>query len=149
MPTSISLVFLITMALIMTDSGMTNRFAVGVAKLTGRFYPLFAPFFGVLGSFITGSNTNSNVIFGQFQYTVAQALGVSGAIMCGVQSIAGSIGVSMGPTTVLMGASAAKLVGLEAVIYKKVMGFTLLIALVLGILNYLLLTQFGFSIGGV
>lgn len=148
-PTSISLMLLITMALIMMDSGMTNRFAVSVASLTGTLYPLFAPFFGVLGSFITGSNTNSNVIFGQFQYTVAQALGVSGAVMCGVQSIAGSIGVSIGPTTVLMGASAAKLTGQESLIYKKVIGFTLFIALALGIVNYLLLIHFGIHIGGV
>lgn len=147
--TSVSLVFLITMALVMMDSGMTNELAVSVARITGRFYPVFAPFFGVLGSFITGSNTNSNVIFGKFQLSVAETLGVSGAVMCGVQSIGGSIGVSMGPTTVLMGTSSAKLVGQESLVYKKVMGLTLLIALVLGIVNYVLLTHFGLTIGGV
>ena len=148
-PTSISLMFLIMMALIMMDSGMTNQFAISTAKLTGKFYPIFAPFFGVLGSFITGSNTNSNVIFGKFQYSVAQTIGVSGAVMSGAQSIGGSVGVSMGPTTVLMGCSAAKLVGQESLVYRKVMGFTLLTALALGIMNYLLLIQFGFSVGAM
>lgn len=148
-PTSVSLMFLIVMALIMMDSGMTNQFAVSIAGLTGSFYPLFAPFFGVLGSFITGSNTNSNVIFGRFQYSVAQSIGVSETVMCGAQSIGGSVGVSVGPTTVLMGCSAAKLVGEESKVYRRVLALTLLTALALGIVNYLLLIQFGFSVGAV
>ncbi|MGI6357535.1 MAG: L-lactate permease [Bacillota bacterium] len=147
--TSISLMFLIIMALIMMDSGMTNQFAVSIAGLAGSYYPLLAPFFGVLGSFITGSNTNSNVIFGRFQYSVAQSIGVSETVMCGAQSIGGSVGVSMGPTTVLMGASAAKLVGEESLVYRKVLIPTLLTALALGIVNYLLLIQFGYSVGAM
>ena len=148
-PTTISLLCLITMALIMMDSGMTNELANGTAEISGRFYPFFAPLFGVLGSFITGSNTNSNVLFGQFQYSIARTLGVSAAIMCGSQSIGGSVGVAAGPTTVLMGATASKLVGQESLIYKKVFGITILISLVLGVLNFILLEVLGLSIGGI
>ena len=148
-PTSISLLCLISMALVMMDSGMTNQLAEGAASLSGRFYPLFAPFFGVLGSFITGSNTNSNVLFGRFQYTIAQSLGVSAAIMCGVQSMSGSIGVATGPATVLMGASASQLTGQESLIYRKVFGITLLIVFIFGIVNYILLEIMMLNIGGM
>ncbi len=148
-PTSISLVFLITMALIMMDSGMTHQLALSISKITGKYYPLFAPLFGVLGSFITGSNTNSNVIFGKFQLSVAETLGVNGAIMSGLQSISGSIGVSLGPTNILMASSAIKLAGQESQIYKKVMGPVLITALVMGILNYLMLMVFKINIGGL
>lgn len=146
-PTSISLMFLIMMALVMMDSGMTSLFATTVASLTGQYYPLIAPLFGVLGSFITGSNTNSNVIFGKFQYSVAQAIGVNETVMCGAQSIGGSVGVSMGPTTVLMGCSAAKLVGQESLVYRRVLWLTLGTALALGVTNYLLLYVFGVAVG--
>lgn len=146
--TSISLVFLITMALVMMDSGMTNALALNVAKITGGLYPLFAPLFGILGSFITGSNTNSNVIFGKFQMSVATALGVNAYVMSGLQSISGSIGVSLGPTTILMASSASGLNGQESKIYQKVIKPVLLTALILGIINYLILMVFKLNIGG-
>ncbi len=146
--TSISLVFLITMALVMMDSGMTNALALNVANLTGGLYPLFAPLFGILGSFITGSNTNSNVIFGKFQMSVATALGVNAFVMAGLQSISGSIGVSLGPTTILMASSASGLNGQESKIYRKVLKPVLLTAAILGIINYILLVVIKINIGG-
>lgn len=147
--TTITLVFLITMALVMMDSGMTSTLALKVSELTGGLYPLFAPLFGVLGSFITGSNTNSNVIFGKFQMSVATALGVNAYVMSGLQSISGSVGVSLGPTTILMAASASGLTGHESEIYKRVIKPVLLTALLMGVLNYLLLFVFRINIGGV
>jgi len=137
--TTITLFFLIGMALIMMDSGMTATLAASVAALTGNVYPLVAPYFGVLGSFITGSNTNSNVIFGKFQVSIAENLGINPYIMAGLQSIAGSVGVSIGPTNILMAASASGLTGKESDIYGKVLKPVLLIALVLGVVNLLLL----------
>jgi len=137
------------MALVMMDSGMTNAFALNVTRITGGLYPLFAPLFGILGSFITGSNTNSNVIFGKFQMSVATALGVNAFVMSGLQSISGSIGVSLGPTTILMASSASGLNGQESKIYRKVLKPVLLTAAVLGIINYILLVVIKVNIGGV
>lgn len=144
MGTTITLGFLIPMAVIMMDSGMIRTMAESVAKATGEFYPLFAPFIGVLGAFITGSNTNSNVIFGNFQETVAMTLGVNTATMCGLQSISASAGCSIAPTTVLLGTTAGKINGQEHVIYRKLMGISLGVAGVLGIFNYIILKGFIF-----
>jgi len=141
-PATLALLALGNMSLIMNDSGMTILLANNVADITGRFYPLAAPFFGVLGSFLTGNNTNSNILFGSFQYAIAQRLDVSGAVMSAVQSISGSIGVAIGPTLVLMGALASKLEGQESQIYRKLIGIILIVALVMGIVNFLLL-EFG------
>ncbi|MCL2401857.1 MAG: L-lactate permease [Oscillospiraceae bacterium] len=138
-PATIALLFLGSMSLIMKDSGMTHHLAYQVADVTGRFYPLSAPFLGVLASFLTGNNTNSNVLFGYFQHTIAGRLDVSSAVMSAVQSISGAVGVSIGPTLVLMGATATKLTGQESQIIKKLIGIVLLIALVMGIANFILL----------
>jgi lactate permease len=145
--TTISLVFLITMALLMMDSGMTNTLSLKVAEITGKLYPLFAPLFGIVGSFITGSNTNSNVIFGKFQVSVANTLGINQFIMAGVQSIAGSIGVSLGPTTILMASSASGLAGQESKIYNNVIKPVILTSILMGILNYFFLVVFEINIG--
>ncbi len=133
--TTLSLFFLIPMALVMMDSGMIEKLAGEAAGVTGRLFPLVSPLIGVLGSFITGSNTNSNVIFGSFQQSVAQKLAVSELIMCAAQSIGASVGCSLGPTQVLLGTTSAKLEGQEHLVYRKILFITLGIALVLGVVN--------------
>lgn len=137
-PTTITLVFLLMTALLMMDSGMTQQLAETTAALSGKSYPLFAPFIGLLGAFITASNTNSNIIFGNFQETIALAIGANTAYICGVQSIGASIGGSIGPTTVLLAAAAAKLQGRESEIYNKTLLPTLLIVLALGVQSYIM-----------
>jgi lactate permease len=138
-PSTVALLALGNMSLIMMDSGMTHRLAYDVADLTGRAYPVFAPFFGVLASFLTGNNTNSNVLFGAFQVAIAERLAVSTAVMTAVQSISGSVGVSIGPTLILMGAIASNQKGQESLILKKLIPLVLLIALVMGIVNFIFL----------
>lgn len=76
--TAITIVSLITMASVMNYSGMINTIAIGLAALTGRLYPLFAPFIGAIGTFVTGSDTSSNILFAKLQVNVAQKLGMTG-----------------------------------------------------------------------
>lgn len=137
--TTVTLVLLLVTAQIMMDAGMINNLAVFLAKVTKGFYPLVAPFIGLLGAFVTGSNTNSNVIFGNLQETAAQALGISTAITCAVQSIGASVGGAIGPTTVALGATAAQAVGKEPDIYAKTLWPTLIAAACLGLVNMLLI----------
>ena len=56
---------------------MTNALALALVSLLGPAYPLFAPLIGALGTFLTGSATSANVLFGNLQYSAAQSLGVS------------------------------------------------------------------------
>jgi len=143
-PASLALLALGSMSLVMMDSGMTNRLAYDTAELMGRAYPLISPLFGVLGSFLTGNNTNSNVMFGQFQYVIAYRLGVSTAMMASAQSIAGGLGVAIGPSAVLMGALAGGMQGKESVLFKKLIPIVVVIALAMGVVNLILL-EFGIS----
>ena len=137
--TTITLVLLLIMAQIMMDSGMINNLAVFLVTVTRGFYPFVAPFIGLLGAFVTGSNTNSNVLFGSLQETAASTLGVSTAIICAVQSIGASIGGGIGPTTVALGATAAQVIGQESEIYKKTLKPILIGAAVLGLADIMLI----------
>jgi len=134
-PATLALLALGNMSLIMMDSGMTDHLAHATASLTGAVYPLFAPFIGVLGSFLTGNNTNANVLFGAFQHTIAVQLNVNTAIMTAVQSMTAGVAVSVGPTLILMGALASDQKGVESTILKKLLPIVLLIALVMGVIN--------------
>ena len=140
-PTTVTIVFLLNMAVIMMDSGMISEIAEFLVSVTKQLYPLAAPFIGLLGAFVTGSNTNSNIIFGSLQETASSSLGMSVAIMCAVQSIGASVGCAIGPTTVSLGSTAAQIQGEESQIYKKTLIPIIGTAFVLGIVNFLILNN--------
>ncbi len=130
-PTSVGISTMVMMALVMSDSGMTNLIAEGVAAAFGNYYPLASPFIGNLGTFITGSNTNSNIMFGALQYEIATLLGKSTVFIAAAQSVGGSLGVAMAPSTIMMGAANVGMTGKENIILSKTIKYCLLnIALV-------------------
>ena len=137
LPTSIGIATMVMMALIMNDTGMTLLLAQGVAQVFGGFFPFVSPFVGVLGSFITGSNTNSNIMFGALQFETASVLGKSGALMAAAQSVGGSLGVSMAPSTILIGATNVGMSGRENEIMSTTIKYCLLNTALVGITTYL------------
>lgn len=134
-PTEVTLLFLLCTASIMMDSGMTRILSTGVVELTGRGYSFMASVIGMLGAFITGSNTNSNILFGSLQETAALSLGMAPALMCAVQSISASVGGAIGPTTTALVAAAAGKSGQEIEIYRYTLLPTVAAAVVLGLVN--------------
>jgi len=139
-PTSVALLFLVSIAVMMIDSGMIEQIAVSLASATGDVYPLFAPFIGILGAFITGSSTNSNIIFGSLQEVAANTLGMSTARMCAAQAIGASVGASISPTMIALTIVAANVQGQESHVYKKIIIPVLITILILGIANFILIS---------
>ncbi|WP_371367980.1 Glycolate permease GlcA [Sporomusa rhizae] len=132
-PTSIGITTMVMMALIMNDTGMTSLLAQGIAEATGVLFPIFSPFIGVLGAFLTGSNTNSNVMFGALQFETAKVLGISTVVMCAVQSVGGSVGCSIAPSKVLIGSATVGLEGRESEIMNRTIPYCIIISLLVGI----------------
>jgi lactate permease len=93
------------MAVTMQHAGMTQLLATAMSSATGRYFPLVSPFIGALGAFMTGSNTNSNVVFASLQQTTAVALGLSVPLILAAQTAGGAIGGSFAPAKVIVGAS--------------------------------------------
>ena len=59
-------------------SRMITAIASGLVAVTGDFYPLVAPMIGAIGTFVTGSDTSSNILFAKLQAHVANQLGMTG-----------------------------------------------------------------------
>ncbi|MBQ4159506.1 MAG: amino acid carrier protein, partial [Clostridia bacterium] len=76
-PSSIAVLALVIMSKIMSGTGQTVVLANGIAATLGNAYVALAPFIGMLGSFMTGSNMSSNILFGSFQTATAEILGVN------------------------------------------------------------------------
>ena len=73
-------------------NGMLTEMAIVVARLSGPFYPLFSPFVGALGAFLSGSATVSNILFSSLQFETAFFLGLPEVLIVSLQVIGGAIG---------------------------------------------------------
>ena len=131
--TTLSVLAMVAMAVVMADTGMTVLLAQGIARVSGPFFPLASPFIGLLGAFMSGSNTSSNVMFGLLQVETARALGIGSVTIASVQSIGGSVGSSMAPAKVVVGATVAGLGGEVRGIFRLVVPYVLALTLLAGI----------------
>lgn len=102
---TIGIFTLVAMATTMTHAGMTQLLAEALSAVSGPLYPFISPFIGALGAFMTGSNTNSNVVFGGLQETTAVALSISIPIILAAQTAGGAIGSAFAPAKVVVGCS--------------------------------------------
>ena len=138
MATSVGVGTMVMMALVMADTGLTSLLAEGIAKASGPVFPLVSPFIGLLGSFMTGSNTNSNVLFGVLQVETARSLGIGSVTMASVQSIGASVGSSMAPAKVLVGAALTGLAGREHEIMRLVVPYVFGLVALIGVMALVL-----------
>ena len=74
------------------DGSMIVVLADGTAAVFGPAYPFVAPVVGLVGSFVTGSITVSNVTFAAFQFEIGTTLGLSTTVLLAGQSIGAAVG---------------------------------------------------------
>ncbi len=139
---SVGVATMVMMALVMTDTGMTVLLGRTIAGGTSVLFPVFGPYIGVLGTFMTGSNTNSNVMFGALQLETARSLDIGSVTISSAQSIGGSLGSAMAPAKVLVGTAIVGLSGRDHEVLRKTIPYTLIIVLLVGIQSWILINIF-------
>ncbi|MCY3715986.1 MAG: L-lactate permease [Chloroflexi bacterium] len=119
---TVSILALVAMAALMTHTGMTQIIARGISEtVSAQVYPLFAPFIGALGAFMTGSNTNSNVVFGALQQETALLLGLTVPIVLAGQTAGASLGSVLAPAKIIVGCSTVGLGGEEGPVIRRML----------------------------
>ncbi|WP_094606786.1 L-lactate permease [Sporomusa silvacetica DSM 10669] len=136
-PSAIAVIGLIAMSKVMDETGQTTVLAQGVAAVTGGVYPMLSPFIGLLGTFMTSSNLSSNILFGSFQQQVAQMLQIDKAPLLAAQTVGGAIGSIIAPSKILLGTTAAGMLGREGEVISKVIGGAMLLCAVFGVVIYI------------
>ena len=120
--TTVSILALVAMAALMTHTGMTQMIARGISEtVSAQLYPLFAPFVGTIGALMTGSNANSNVVFGALQQETAALLGLSVPVILAGQTAGGSLGSVLAPAKIIVGCSTVGLSGQEAPVIRRML----------------------------
>lgn len=138
MPSGIAVIGLVIMSKIMSGTGQTVVLANGIANVLGKVYVVFAPFVGLLGTFMTGSNMSSNILFGDFQMQTSALLDVNAAAVLGAQSAGGAIGSAVSPSKIILGTTTANILGSEGAVMKKIIGITVPATIVIGGILYVL-----------
>jgi lactate permease len=136
MPSGISVIGLVIMSKIMDGTGQTAVLAEGIANVLGKVYVILAPFVGMLGTFMTGSNMSSNILFGGFQVTTANLLGVEASPVLGAQSAGGAIGSAISPSKIILGTTTANILGSEGEVLKKLMALAITCTIAIGLIAF-------------
>jgi L-lactate permease len=129
----LTIAFILGIAYVMNYSGMTSSLAIALSK-TGFIFPFVAAFLGWLGVFLTGSDTSSNTLFGPLQAQTAQQLGLSPILTAGTNSSGGVMGKMISPQNLSVGAAGVNKVGAEGTIFRRVIGYSLILTSAMGIL---------------
>lgn len=124
---SIGILTMVGMAVMMENSGMTQLLAEGISKGVGDAFPVAAPLIGALGAFMTGSNTNSNVVFAAMQQQTALILNFSPPVILAAQTAGGAIGSLFAPAKVIVGCSTVNLGGREGEVLRDAILYGLVI----------------------
>lgn len=135
--TIITVVSIVILAKVMVYSGMVGSIAETLAYVSGAFYPLIAPLLGAVGTFITGSDTSSNVLFGNLQKQAALSLEMSPEWLAAANAAGATAGKMISPQSISIAASAADLTkNDEGRILRTTIGYCLVYVILMGILIY-------------
>lgn len=136
--TIITVCSLIALSSVMDFGGMIAVLGLALATLTGSLYPLFAPTVGCLGTFLTGSDTSSNILFGKLQASVAHATGADPSWLAAANTAGATGGKIISPQSIAVATSSCGLQGQEGAIMKKAIPFALMYIAVAGLMVYFL-----------
>ena len=122
----ITVMAVLGLAYVMNLSGQTTSLGVWLAGSGGAF-ALISPILGWIGVAVTGSDTSSNSLFGALQVQAATKAGLDPVLMAAANSSGGVLGKMVSPQNLAIAAAAVGLSGSEGVIFRKVIGWSLLL----------------------
>ena len=120
--------------------GFTTRYSgsdstMGLAfASTGKLFPFFSALLGWLGVALTGSDTSSNVLFGNLQKVSAGALGLNPILTAATNSSGGVMGKMIDAQSIVVASVATNQQGEEGNILRYVFWHSLVLACLVGVL---------------
>jgi lactate permease len=126
----VTVMAVLALAYVMNQSGQTGTLGRWLAG-AGDAFAFLSAMIGWLGVAITGSDTSSNALFGALQVTAAEDAGLSPTLMAAANSSGGVLGKMISPQNLAIGAAAVGLAGGEGDIFRRVIGWSLILMLVM------------------
>lgn len=123
-------------AYVTNASGMSTAMGMILAK-TGVLFPFFSPILGWLGVFITGSDTSSNLLFGNMQQVTANSIGMDPVLAVSANSSGGVTGKMISPQSIAVACAAVGLAGKESDLFRFTIKHSIFLVILIGIMTFL------------
>lgn len=132
MPAMAAILFMLMLGFVTKYSGLDAVLGLALTRTGSLLYPIFGTLLGWLGVALTGSDTSSNVLFGNLQTITARKLGLDPVLMASANSTGGVMGKMIDAQSIVVAAAASGEQGEEGKILRAVFGHSLVLALVVG-----------------
>ena len=132
----ITIMSIVAISKIMSNSGMTSSISFGLCAITGSFYPLISPLLGAIGTFVTGSDTSANILFGGLQVEAAKSLSIDPYWIAASNTAGATAGKMISPQSIAIATSATGLIGQEGKIFSSTIKYCLGYVVILGLIVY-------------
>lgn len=132
-------------AFLMNYSGMAVTLGLALAK-TGSLFPFLSPAIAWLGTFLVGSNTISNAMFGNLQVATARTMGLSPVLFAATNGSGAVAGKMIAPNQLTAAASSVELPGHEGELFKLVFKHSILFVIMVGFITWIESFLFAFII---
>jgi lactate permease len=119
------------------NNNMVHVLATAAASGLGRLYPLVAPFLGLIGGFISGSETSSIAMLTALHLDTAQRIGVQGLLIAAASGVGGGLASAISPAKLQNAAASIDRIGEESQVIRHTVVVVLAITAVAAVLTLL------------
>lgn len=124
---------IVALAYLYNYSGMTYTLGAALAGL-GRFFPFASGFLGWIACFMTGSDTSSNLLFGNLQVAAAHQIHASPILLAATNSSGAVTGKMISPQNICIGVTTVGLIGREGEVLRTTFWHSIALASFLSLL---------------
>ncbi|QJR22693.1 L-lactate permease [Brevinematales bacterium NS] len=121
----LTILSIVIMAKVMGNTPMVSDLSKALAVLSGPLFPFVSPLLGALGTFVTGSDTSSNILFGKLQRDTAKSLSLDPTWLAAANTSGATAGKMISPQSISVATSATGLQGSEGKILSRSLWFCL------------------------
>ncbi|GAA4937022.1 L-lactate permease [Actinoplanes utahensis] len=129
----VTVMAVLALAYVLNQSGQTATLGEFLAA-TGGVFVFLSSILGWIGVAVTGSDTSSNALFGALQVQTAVQAGLDPVLLAAANSSGGVLGKMISPQNLAIAASAVGMAGKEGDIFRRVVGWSLVLLLFMCVL---------------
>ncbi|MEU8814801.1 L-lactate permease [Actinoplanes sp. NPDC048796] len=129
----VTVMAVLALAYVLNQSGQTNTLGEFLAG-AGAFFVFLSSILGWIGVAVTGSDTSANALFGALQVQTAADAGLDPLLLAAANSSGGVLGKMISPQNLAIAAAAVGMAGKEGDIFRRVVGWSIILLLAMCVL---------------
>ena len=131
----LTVMLIVGLAYLYNYSGMAFTLGAAVARI-GPAFPLVSSYLGWVACFLSGSDSASNLLFGNLQVAAAHQLHLSPVLLAATNSSGAVTGKMISPQNIAVGVTTVGLIGQEGSILRATFWHSVLLAAILSLVAF-------------